>query len=71
MRLYMAIQVCYDIENENTLKRKIEGLKESCKYFNLKEGYIITFDQKEELNVKRNLKVYIISAYEFILRFLN
>ena len=67
----MAIQVCYSIEDENTLKREIEGLKEACKYFNLKEGYIITFDQKEELNVKGNLKVYIIPAYEFILKFLN
>ena len=67
----MAIQVCYSIEDENTLKREIEGLKEACKYFNLKEGYIITFDQKEELNVKGNLKVYIIPTYEFILKFLN
>ena len=67
----MAIQVCYSIEDENTLKREIEGLKEACKYFNLKEGYIITFDQKEKLNVKGNLKVYIIPTYEFILKFLN
>jgi len=42
----MAIQICYSIEDENTLKREIEGLKEACKYFNLKEGYIITFDQR-------------------------
>jgi len=66
----MAIQVCFSIQDESTLKREIEGLKEACKYFNLKEGYIITFDEKAELEVNKKLKVYIMPAYEFILHHL-
>ena len=63
----MAIQVCFSLQNESTLKRELEGLKEACKYFNLKEGYIITFDEKADLEIDKKLKVHIIPAYEFIL----
>jgi predicted AAA+ superfamily ATPase len=36
----VAIQVSYDISNEETLKREIDGLKEACKYFSLKKAKI-------------------------------
>ncbi|MCU4138885.1 MAG: putative ATPase [Thermodesulfobacteria bacterium] len=66
----IAIQVCYDISDENTLKREIEGLKEACKYFGLKTAYIISYDQKAEFNIDYGIKVQIFPAYEFILKFL-
>lgn len=30
----MVIQVCCSTEDENTLKKEIEVLKDTCKYFN-------------------------------------
>jgi predicted AAA+ superfamily ATPase len=66
----MVIQVCYSIKDKDTLKREIEGLKEACKYFGIKEGYIVTFDDKEELSINQRIKIYVIPAYEFILKFL-
>ena len=43
------IQVCYEIENEETKEREIKGLTKGMEKFNLKTGLIITDrEQKEE-----------------------
>jgi len=65
-----AIQVCFDISDPETLKREKAGLMEACKYFNLKEGYIITYDQKDEIK-ENGLTIYIIPGYEFVLKMGN
>ena len=62
----MAIQVSYDLSKEETLKRELRGLKEACKYFGFQEGFILTFDQEDSLQVN-SLKVQIIPAYKFLL----
>ena len=62
----MAIQVSYDLSKEETLKRELRGLKEACKYFGFQEGFILTFDQEDTLQVN-SLKVQIIPAYKFLL----
>lgn len=62
-----AIQVCFDVSDAETLKREKAGLKEACKYFNLKEGYIITHDQKDELK-EDGITIFIIPGYEFVLK---
>ncbi len=61
----IAIQVCYEFSSDLTKKRKIEGLVECCQYFSLKEGFIVTFDDEEEIS-KENIDIHIIPAYRFI-----
>jgi len=58
-----AIQVCYDIRDSDTLKREIAGLKEACKYFKLRQGYIITYDNKSTMK-ENGIDVLILPAYE-------
>ncbi len=62
----VAVQVSYDLSDEDTLKREIEGLKEACKYFGLRKGVIITFDQKYKIDIEGNFNIYSMPAYEFI-----
>jgi len=62
-----AIQVCFDMNNPQTLKREIDGLHEACKYFNLNYGYIITYDRKDRIKVN-GLEIMILPAFEFVIR---
>jgi hypothetical protein len=62
----VAVQVCYDLTNSETIKREISGLIECCKYLHLQEGFIITFDDEEEL-IKDGIKIYVMPAYKLAL----
>jgi len=62
----VAIQVCWDIRDPETLKREIGGLKEACNYFHLKEGYIVTYEEKDSL-WENGIHIRIIPAYELVL----
>ncbi len=62
----LAVQVSYDLSDEDTLKREIEGLKGACKYFGLKKGIIVTFDEKYKIDIGNNFNTFSIPAYEFI-----
>ena len=43
-----AIQVTFDLADEQTRKREIKGLVQCCKTLGLKQGTILTFDQEEK-----------------------
>jgi hypothetical protein len=45
-----AIQVCYEVTTRNK-DREISGLLEAMQMFDLKEGYILTGKQEDELTV--------------------
>jgi len=45
-----AIQVCYDLNEENQ-EREIRGLVEVMEKFKLKKGLILTYDQEDEFEV--------------------
>lgn len=47
-----AIQVCLTLNDEATRRREIRGLIQALERFHLAEGYIITLDEDEELEVK-------------------
>ena len=49
-RIIRAIQVCYDLNDDNQ-DREINGLLEAMKKFKLKEGLILTYDQEDEFEV--------------------
>lgn len=60
-KITQAIQVCYEVNDENK-EREISGLKEAMAAFGLKEGIIVTFNQKDRIG---NIKL--IPAYEWLL----
>jgi predicted AAA+ superfamily ATPase len=58
------IQVCYDLTIDNK-DREINGLLEAMDFFELNEGIIVTFDQKEEFLLKDKI-IKVIPAHEFL-----
>ena len=59
-----VIQVCSQIDNDNKA-RELDGLIEAMEFFKLKEGFIITLNQKDKLGFNGKT-VYLIPAFEFI-----
>jgi len=49
-KIISAFQVCYEL-NENSRKRETAGILEAMEKFHLREGFILTWDQEEELNI--------------------
>src|SRR6185437_5029260 len=60
-----AIQVCFDLNADN-LDREVDGLLEALTELKLKEGKIITFDQKDQ-HQKDGRTINIIPCHEFLL----
>jgi predicted AAA+ superfamily ATPase len=58
------IQVCESLSTDN-LNRELEGLQEAMAFFQMKEGYILTLDQSDELRPKDNV-IHIIPVYQYI-----
>ena len=59
-----AIQVAFDVSDEKTKGRELKGLIETCKKFELKEGYILTLDEEEEL-ITKNLNIHIVPVWKY------
>lgn len=58
-----AIQVCFELTNENR-EREVKGLVETCKKFNNLEPLIVTFSQKDKISYG-NMIVPVVPASEF------
>jgi predicted AAA+ superfamily ATPase len=58
-----AIQVTYDMSDIDTRKREIKGLLNACKYFNLDNGVIITYDSEDEY-IEDNIIIKVIPFYK-------
>lgn len=63
-KITQAIQVTYDMSEEKTRKRELKGLVDSCKYFNLKSGLIVTLDSEDEF-IHDGIQIKIIPFYKF------
>ena len=50
-RIIIAIQVAYEL-NEDNKKREIEGLLEAMRKFELREGFILTYNQEDEIYIE-------------------
>ncbi len=61
---YFAIQVCYELHNDNQ-EREIKGILSAMKYFNLKEGVILTLNQSD-LIIMDTYKIKVIPAFQFM-----
>ena len=62
---YKAIQVCYNINPENR-DREINGLLEAMDKLKIKQGIIITYEQKEEIEINGK-KIEIIPSYKWLI----
>ncbi len=61
------VQVCYSLKsNIDTFTREVNSLTETLKKLRLRTGYILTRDESDTL-VINNLRIKVISAYEFFL----
>jgi len=65
-RIVFAMQVCYDLNNEKTKNREISGLLKAMSLYQLQEGYILTLDIEEELEVD-NKKIKVIPIWKWLL----
>ena len=59
-----AIQVTYDMSDENTKSREVKGLLTACKKFHLTEGTIVTYDHEAEIT-EDGVKIDIIPFYKW------
>ena len=58
------IQVCSQVNSDNKT-REIDGLLEAMEFFGMKEGYIITMNQKDKLIVDKKI-IHLVPAFEFV-----
>jgi len=63
-KITKAFQVCYKLTDENQ-EREIDGLLEAMEKFDLKEGYILTYNQKDEFN-KNNKKIIVKPVWKWL-----
>ncbi len=63
---FHPFQVSWVTENDKTREREVRGLVEACLKLNMKEGTILTFDQKGELK-QQGIRIQIIPAYQYFL----
>ena len=60
------IQVSYDLENTETLKREVKALEKATALLNCYDCKIITEDMQDEIDTGK-LKIKIIPAYKYLL----
>jgi len=61
-----AYQVTVSVSDAKTRKREISGLQEAMSAYGLSEGYIITMDEKETVQVDEGI-IHVVPAWEWIL----
>lgn len=64
---YLPVQVCYDISDEKTKTRELNGLIEACNFLKIKKGLIITFDYEDSFIIEEK-QIEISPAYKYFLK---
>jgi len=64
-KIIIAIQVCYDF-NEDNKNREIKGLLEAMKKFGLNKGVILTYNQEDEFSIERE-KIVVKPVWKWLL----
>lgn len=62
----LLVNVSYEIEDEKTRKREIDGLCEAMDYFSMDEAYLITHEEKNEIFIE-DKKIIILPMIEWLL----
>ena len=66
-QIVQALQVTYDMSDEETAKREIKGLLTACKKLNLSHGYIITYESEDEI-LEDGVNIILTPFYKWALR---
>ena len=61
------IQVTWDMSNEETRRREIDGILEASKATGCKNLYIITYDTAEEIAIDEDTAIHVIPAWRWLL----
>lgn len=61
-KIYQAIQVVTNLDNEQTRKREIDGLVEAMEMYQLNQGLILTENEEEELTFEHAGNHYLIKV---------
>ncbi len=59
-----AIQVTYDMSDEDTKYRETKGLVAACKNFNLSSGIIVTYDSEDEI-IQDDIEIKLVPFYKW------
>lgn len=62
----MAVQVCMDISQVETLKRELESIVTTARYFGIKENLIVTYNQEKDFK-ENGISVKAIPAWKWML----
>ena len=65
-KIVKAIQVTYDMSDEEASKREIKGLLSACKKLNLSNGCIITYDREDEI-IEDEISITLTPFYKWVL----
>jgi hypothetical protein len=60
----LPIQVCWQMNTEETRQREIKGLLKACKMTDSKTGIIITLEQEETLTLNE-VRIEVIAAWKW------
>ena len=66
-KIKYAFQVSHSLENDNTLKREVNTLKQVMNLHKLNKGYIITSEQEFTINEVEDIQIEVLSAYKLFL----
>ena len=61
------IQVTWDMSNDDTRSREINGIVEASKAIGCKNLYIITYDSVEEINIDNDTVIHVIPVWRWLL----
>ena len=61
------IQVTWDMSNDDTRSREINGIVEASKATGCKNLYIITYDSVEEINIDNDIVIHVIPVWRWLL----
>ena len=62
----LAVQVCLDITQEETLQRELEGLSATANYFKTKDNLIITYNQERDFSIN-GVHIKAVPAWKWML----
>jgi predicted AAA+ superfamily ATPase len=62
----VLIQVSYSIKNRETADREVKGLRSAMKEFGIVQGWIITYNETQEIEIQEGL-IKVIPAWQWLL----
>lgn len=65
--IVQLVQVCWNLSDEATRKREIDGIIEASKFTGCKNLCIVTFDEREEIKMSTGEQITVLPAWQWAL----